>query len=71
MESKRKIDSDLGLFIYRCIASSNITYEQLAKKLDVSIRIINYYCNGERKPNQRTLLKLIKVLNVDVRSIPF
>lgn len=71
MESKRKIDSELGLFIYNIIKDSIYTNIQIAELLKVDERTINYYCTGERKPNQKRLLRLIKILNVDIQSIPF
>lgn len=71
MESKRKIDPELGLFIYNIINESEYTFIQVADLLEVDERTINYYCSGKRKPSQRRLLKLIKILNVDLQSIPF
>ena len=52
MESKRNIDSELGLFIYNIIKDSKYTNIQIAELLKVEERTINYYCTGERKPNQ-------------------
>ena len=71
MESKRKIDSDLGYFIYSIISKSNHTIVEVADFLDVDERTVNYYCTGQRRPNQIRLLKLLKFLEVDPKSIPF
>lgn len=71
MESNRKIDSELGLFIYNSILSSGMTYEAVAEQLEVSTRTIDYYCSGQRRPKHKTLLKLIKVTGVKTEDIPF
>ena len=71
MESKRKTDSKLGLFIYSIISESNYTIIQIADFLEVDERTVNYYCTGQRRPNQIRLLKLLKFLEVDSQNIPF
>lgn len=71
MESKRNIDSELGLFIYQIIDKSGMTKELLADKLNVSTRTIYCYCTGERKPRQRVLLRLLKLTNTCAEDIPF
>lgn len=71
MESRRKTDSELGLFIYQSIQNANYTIEMVAELLEKSPRLISYYCSGQRKPSHRTLLRLIKVLNVPNENIPF
>ena len=71
MESKRKIDPELGLFIYKAIESSNYTQEEIAEKLGVSREAVNMYCSGKRRPQQRTLLRFIRITNVQPESIPF
>lgn len=71
MESKRKIDSKLGLFIYSIISESNHTIVEIADFLEVDERTVNYYCTGQRRPNQIRLLKLLKFLEVNPQSIPF
>ncbi len=70
MES-RKFDPELGLFIYKAIESSNYTQEEIAEKLGVSREAVNMYCSGKRRPQQRTLLRLIRITNVQPKSIPF
>lgn len=71
MESKRNIDSELGLFIYQIIDKSGITKELLADKLNVSTRTVYGYCTGERKPSQRVLLRLLRLTNTRAEDIPF
>lgn len=71
MESNRKKDSKLGLFIWSIINNSGLSYESIAEQLDKSVRIINMYCSGERRPSQVTLIKLLKLTNVIELDIPF
>ena len=71
MESRRKTDPDLGLFIYSIISKSNHTIIEIADFLEVDERTVNYYCTGDRRPNQIRLLKLLKFLEVEPQSIPF
>lgn len=72
MDSKnRRIDKELGRFIHDCYKKSGKTIEQLAWTINIEPRTLNYYFSGERKPSQRTLLKLIKVVKVNVQDIPF
>ena len=71
MESKRKKDSRLGAFIWNVINDSGLTHQAVADSLDKSLRIVNMYCSGERKPSQVTLIKLLKLTNVIKIDIPF
>jgi transcriptional regulator with XRE-family HTH domain len=71
MESKRKIDPELGLFLYHAIDNSGYTQEKIAEQLGVSREAVNMYCSGKRKPKPRTLLKIIKLTNVQSKDIPF
>ena len=71
MDSNRKKDSKLGLFLWQCIRQSGMTNEAVAEALGVSTRTIGYYCSGERKPSQITLLRLMRVANVKAKDIPF
>ena len=71
MESIRKKDPELTEYLRRIILSSGLTYEKIAEMLDVSTRTVGYYCSGERKPGQKTLLRLIRTANVNVKDIPF
>ena len=71
MESNRKIDPDLGLFLYHAIDKSKYTQEQMAEQLGVSREAVNMYCSGKRTPKSRTLLRIIKLTNVQAKDIPF
>ena len=71
MESKRNIDSELGLFIYTIIDKSGMTKEDIAEKLNVSPRTVYFYCAGQRKPQQKVLLSLIKLTRTKCEDIPF
>ncbi|MBR4336214.1 MAG: helix-turn-helix transcriptional regulator [Clostridia bacterium] len=71
METNRKINSKLGSFLWQCIRKSGMTYEAVADALGVSTRLIGYYCTGERKPSQITLLRFMRIANVETKDIPF
>ena len=68
---KRRIDKRLAAYIYRSYRYSGKTQEELAERINVDPRTLKYYFNGQRKPSQITLLKLLKALDVNVRNIPF
>lgn len=68
---KRRIDTELGLFLYECYVNSGKTIEELAWAINIEPRTLNYYFSGQRKPSQRTLLKLVKVAKVNIQNIPF
>ena len=57
----RKIDHEMGKFIWSIVDKSEYSQEKWAEILNVSTRTMGYYCSGERKPTQRKLLQLIKV----------
>lgn len=67
----RKKDLKLAYFIWKIIDDSGLTHQTVANSLEKSLRIVNMYCSGDRKPSQVTLLKLIKLANVDPKNIPF
>ena len=69
--SNRRIDNELGLFIFNCWSNTGMTTYDFAQAINVELRTLNYYFNGKRKPGQRTLLRLIKVANVNPKDIPF
>ena len=72
MESKaRNKDSKLAYFIWKIIDDSGLTHQAVADSLEKSLRVVNMYCSGDRKPSQVTLLKLIKLTNVAPNDIPF
>ena len=67
----RKTDHELGRFIWSIVDKSSLSQEKLAEILEVSPRMMSYYCSGQRKPTQRKLLRLIRVAGVNVKDIPF
>ena len=68
----RKIDYEMGKFIWSIVNESGFSHEKWAEMLDVSPRTISYYCSGERKPTLRRLLHLIKVVGgIKAEDIPF
>ena len=71
MESNRKKDPQLGNFLWSIIRKSGLTNEKLAEALHVSPRTIGYYCSGERKPNQTTLLRMLRITCAETKDIPF
>lgn len=71
MDTKRNFDPELGLFLYHAIKRSGYTYESLAEALGVSREAVNQYCSGKRKPKQRTLLRLLRLTDVQAKDIPF
>ena len=71
MESKRKSDSELGYFIWRIINNSGLTHETVAELLNVSKRSVDYYCSGQRKPEPKVLLRLLKLTQINFKEIPF
>ena len=68
----RKIDYEMGRFIWSIVDKSEYSQEKWAERLNVSTRTMGYYCSGERKPTQRKLLHLIKVAGgINAEDIPF
>ena len=70
MESNRKKDPELTDFLRSSIQKSGLTYEKVAEQLDISVRTVGYYCSGERKPSQKTLLRFIRTMNIQAKDIP-
>lgn len=71
MESNRKKDPELADFLRNSIQKSGLTYEKVAEQLNISARAIGYYCSGERKPGQKTLLRFVRTMNIQAKDIPF
>lgn len=70
--ANRKIDYEMGKFIWSIVDKSEYSQEEWAEILNVSTRMMSYYCSGERKPAQRKLLQLIKVYGgIKAEDIPF
>lgn len=67
----RKIDYELGKFIWSIVDKSGLSQERWAELLEVSPRTMSYYCSGQRKPDHKRLLRFIKVASINVKDIPF
>ena len=67
----RKIDYELGNFIWGIVNKSGLSQERWAELLEVSPRTMSYYCSGQRKPEHKKLLRFIKVASINVKDIPF
>ena len=67
----RKIDYELGNFIWSIVHQSGLSQERWAELLEVSPRTMSYYCSGQRKPEHKKLLRFIKVASINVKDIPF
>ena len=67
----RKVDYELGNFIWNVVNKSGLSQEKWAELLEVSPRTMSYYCSGQRKPKHKTLLHFIKVAGINAKDIPF
>ena len=67
----RKIDYELGNFIWNVVNKSGLSQEKWAELLEVSPRTMSYYCSGQRKPKHKKLLHFIKVAGINAKDIPF
>ena len=67
----RKVDYELGNFIWNVVNKSGLSQEKWAELLGVSPRTMSYYCSGQRKPEHKKLLRFIKVAGINVEDIPF
>ena len=67
----RKVDYELGNFIWNVVNKSGLSQEKWAEMLEVTPRTMSYYCSGQRKPTHRKLLHFIKVAGINAKDIPF
>lgn len=51
------------------LKNKSISPYDLAKELDIKPQSVYRYIWGEREPNARTMLKLMKILNVSAKTI--
>ncbi len=71
-KDNRKIDYEMGKLIWSLVSKSGEKQEKFAKELGVSTRSIAYYCSGQRQPEQRKLLQIIKIAGgIKAEDIPF
>ena len=64
MESNRKIDPDLGLFLYHAIDKSKYTQEQMADALDISRPTYIAIESGDKDPTVSELEKIAAIFGV-------
>ena len=67
----RKVDYELGNFIWNVVNKSGLSQEKWAEMLEVTPRTMSYYCSGQRKPEHKKLLRFIKVAGINAKDIPF
>lgn len=65
---------DIGLAIFNAIENairldSGITREYIAWKLNVSLRMVNYWQSGEKMPSLAKAVQLAEVLNCSIDSL--
>lgn len=51
------------------LSDNSLTRASFAERMGWSASSVNYYTNGKRTPSPRRLLKLAKVLDVDVKEL--
>ena len=65
-------DKNLGKKIKKLRKLAKFTQEELAEKMKVSPKYIQFIENGSRKPSLKTVYKIAKVLGVKVQELfPF
>lgn len=60
---------EIGWRIYQAIEKSGWPREEIAARLNVSIRTINYWQSGEKLPALPRVVQLAKLLNVSLDSL--
>lgn len=67
-----KRDIKLGKNIKRIRRNKNLTQEKLAEMVKVTSKYIQYIESGKRSPSLKSLYKIAKALNVQVKDLmPF
>lgn len=59
----------INQFFKTLLKNKSISPYDLAKELDIKPQSVYRYIWGEREPNARTMLKLMKILNVSAETI--
>ena len=59
----RKKDSEKAILMRSIIASTQLTKEEVAEKIGVSVRMIYHYLSGRSEPCARVFLKLQELAN--------
>lgn len=67
-----KRDERLGKQVHKLRKQSGMTQDQLAEKVGVSTKYIQFIEAGTRKPSLKTVYKIAKALEVEVKDLfPF
>lgn len=65
-----KLDTrNIALNLYRLRSQSNLTHEQLAEMLNVSVRIVYSWENGTKVPALKRVITISSMFQVTVDSI--
>ncbi len=65
-------DERLGKRVKKLRKEANFTQEELAEKIKVSPKYIQFIENGSRKPSLKTIYKIARALEIKVNEIfPF
>ncbi|MBI3341576.1 helix-turn-helix transcriptional regulator [Candidatus Curtissbacteria bacterium] len=69
---KSENDIKLGKKIQKLRKNVHLTQEQLAEKLKLSTKYVQFIESGDRKPSLKTIYKVARALNVRVQELfPF
>ena len=68
-KENRKIDSKLAAFIRSMVNRSSLTCEEWSEELGVSTRIIQMYCTGERRPEAKRLLSMLRISKTSTEGL--
>lgn len=66
--SKDDYAREFGFRLTSKLRSSNITFDELAEKANISDRTLYGYLNGDRVPNFHVAVKLARALNCDINE---
>lgn len=59
----------IGEYIKVGLAINSITQKELANKAGVTESAISHYIKGDRIPNIATMVRIAKVLNIDLNEL--
>lgn len=60
-KEKRTINYKMANFIRSIVDQSGISQEKWAELLDVTPRMIAYYCSGQRTPKSSRLMRILDI----------
>lgn len=61
-KENRTIDYQMANYIRSIVDQSGISQEKWAQLLDVTPRMIAYYCSGQRTPSSNRLMRIQEIL---------